>query len=126
MTQTLIKFLTKYAPVNKGDLLIEKSKNAVKEFMDFLKEYNVIALAVAFIMGAAAINLVKSLVDNIIMPIVGFLLPNGTWREFIFQVGPVLFKIGAFVGELINFLIIAVVVYLIAKFVMKEEKVTKK
>jgi len=106
--------------------LIAKSKNAIKEFIDFLKEYNVMALAVAFIIGAAAIALVKSLVDNLIMPIIGFLIPNGAWKEFIFQVGPVLFKIGAFTGDLINFLIIAVVVYLIAKFIMKEQKVTKK
>lgn len=38
------------------------------EFLEFLKEYKVIALAVAFVMGVAATSLVKSLVDNLIMP----------------------------------------------------------
>lgn len=94
--------------------------------MGFLREYNVMALAIAFIMGAAAVALVKSLVDNLIMPIIGFLVPNGAWREFIFPIGPMLFKVGAFVGDLLNFIIIAFVVYLIAKLIMKEEKVTKK
>jgi large conductance mechanosensitive channel len=101
-------------------------KNTVKEFMDFLREYNVMALAIAFIMGAAATTLVKSLVDNLIMPIVGFLVPNGAWKEFVLQLGPIFFKLGAFVGDLLNFVIIAFVVFMIAKFVMKEEKVTKK
>jgi large conductance mechanosensitive channel len=103
-----------------------EKKHVVREFMDFLREYNVMALAIAFIMGVAATTLVKSLVDNIIMPIVGFLVPNGAWREFIFQLGPVLFKVGAFAGDLLNFLVIALVVFTIAKFIMKEEKVTKK
>ncbi|NLW76451.1 MAG: large conductance mechanosensitive channel protein MscL, partial [Methanomicrobiales archaeon] len=41
------------------------------EFFEFLKEYKVVALAVAFIMGVAATALVKSFVDNLIMPIIG-------------------------------------------------------
>ena len=106
--------------------MIGKTKDTLKEFMGFLKEYNVMALAIAFIMGAAAVTLVKSLVDNLIMPIIGFLVPNGAWREFILPIGPVLFKLGAFFGDLLNFIIIAFVVYMIAKFIMKEEKVTKK
>jgi large conductance mechanosensitive channel len=101
-------------------------KDTVKEFIGFLREYNVMALAIAFIMGAAATTLVKSLVDNLIMPIVGVLVPNGAWKEFIFQLGPVLFKLGAFAGDLLNFVIIAFVIFLMAKFIMKEEKVTKK
>jgi large conductance mechanosensitive channel len=101
-------------------------KNTVKEFMDFLREYNVMALATAFIMGVAATTLVKSIVDNLVMPIVGFLIPNGAWREFILPVGPVLFKVGAFAGDLLNFIVIAAVVFMMAKFIMKEEKVTKK
>jgi len=101
-------------------------KNTVKEFLGFLREYNVMALAIAFIMGAAAVTLVKSLVDNLIMPIIGFLVPNGAWREFILPIGPILFKLGAFFGDLLNFVIIAFVVFMMAKFIMKEEKVTKK
>ncbi|HPM85899.1 MAG TPA: hypothetical protein PLI99_02260 [archaeon] len=40
--------------------------------------------------------------------------------------GPIFFKLGAFFGELLNFIIIAFVVFIIAKYLMKEEKVTKK
>ena len=96
------------------------------EFMDFLKEYKVIGLAVAFIIASAATTLIKSLVDNILMPFIGAFLPGGDWKEATFALGPITFKWGAFVGDLINFVIIAFVVFIIAKKVLKEEKVTKK
>ena len=98
----------------------------MSEFKDFLYEYKVIGLAVAFIMGIASTALVKSLVDNIIMPVVAVLIPSGQWQTATFAIGPVIIGWGAFVAELINFVIIALVVFLIVKKVMKEEKVTKK
>jgi large conductance mechanosensitive channel len=98
----------------------------IKEFLEFLKEYKVIGLAVAVIIGLAANSLVKSLVDNVIMPIITFLIPGGAWRTATFSMGPIVIGWGAFLGELINFLIIAFVVFMIAKFLLREEKVTKK
>jgi len=95
------------------------------EFMDFLKEYKVIALAIAFIMGVAATSLIKSLVENIIMPVIGALIPGGAWKTATFTIGPVVLGWGAFLAELINFIIIAAVVFLIAKKLMKAEKVGK-
>jgi large conductance mechanosensitive channel len=95
------------------------------EFLEFLKEYKVIALAVAFVMGVAATSLVKSLVDNLIMPWVNAFVPSGDWQTAIISIGPVKLGIGPFAAECVNFLIIALVIFLIAKYVMKEEKVTK-
>ena len=98
----------------------------IKEFMDFLQEYKVIALAIAFVIGVASTSLIKSLVDNIIMPIITVFIPGGAWRTATFALGPLVIGWGAFLGELINFVIIAFVVFMIAKKVMNEEKVTKK
>jgi len=98
----------------------------IAEFLEFLKEYKVVALAVAFIIGVAATALVKSFVDNLIMPLVGVLTPTGDWKEAILSIGPVNLGIGPFAAECINFIIVALVVFMIAKFVMKEEKVEKK
>ncbi len=97
----------------------------IREFLDFLKEYKVIALAVAFIMGAASTSLVKSLVDNIIMPLITPFMPAGSWKTATLSIGPIVINYGAFLGELINFIIIAFVVFMIAKKVMKAEKVEK-
>jgi len=57
----------------------------VKEFLDFIKQYKVIALAIAFIMGSASTALVKSLVDNIIMPIITSFIPGVNGRQLNFQ-----------------------------------------
>jgi large conductance mechanosensitive channel len=98
----------------------------ISEFRDFLKEYKVVGLAVAFIMGVAITALVKSLVDNVIMPIVTFFVPGGQWKTASFALGPIVIGWGPFLADLINFIIIAAVVFLIAKAVLKESKVTKK
>lgn len=98
----------------------------IKEFKEFLREYKVMALAIAFIMGVAITALVKSLVDNIIMPVITAFIPGGAWKESAVHLGPIVMKVGAFAGELLNFIIIAFVIFMIAKMVMKEEKVSKK
>ena len=98
----------------------------MQEFKEFLKEYKVIGLAVAFVVGVAATSLVKSIVDNIIMPIITPFIPGGAWKTATLSLGPIVLGLGAFVGDLINFVIIALAVFLIAKIVLKKEKVTKK
>lgn len=98
----------------------------LKEFKEFLKEYKVIGLAIAFIMAAAATSLVSSLVNNIIMPIITPFIPNGAWQQATFSIGPILIGWGAFLSALINFIILAFVIFIIAKFALREEKVSKK
>jgi large conductance mechanosensitive channel len=96
------------------------------EFKDFLYEYKVIPLAIAFIMGIASTALIKSMVDNIIMPIITPFIPGGAWKTATLAIGPIVISWGPFLGELINFIIIAFVVFIIAKKMLKEEKVEKK
>ena len=98
----------------------------LSEFMDFLKEYKVVALAIAFIMGVASTALIKSFVDNIIMPVITPFIPGGTWKTATFTLGPIVIGWGPFLGEFINFVIVALVVFMFAKKIMKEEKVSKK
>ena len=98
----------------------------VKEFADFLKKYQVIGLAVAFIIGLAATKLVTALVNDIVMPIIAVLVPGGEWRTSVLQLGPVKFMVGDFVGAVIDFLIIALVVFLIVKMLMKDDATQKR
>jgi large conductance mechanosensitive channel len=92
------------------------------EFMTFMKEYGVIGLAIGVIIGSKAGELVKSVVDGLLMPVVGMLLPSGDWQKLV--VGP--FQVGIVLGALINFVIVAFLVFLFAKMVLKEESVAKK
>ena len=97
----------------------------VQEFKEFLKEYKVIGLAVAFIMGQTITALVQSIVNNMVMPVVGVALPSGDWKTAAVDVGPVKLGIGSFISAFINFAIIAVVVFLIVKIFLKEGKPKK-
>jgi len=92
------------------------------EFMKFLKEYGVIGLAIGVIIGGKAGELVKALVDGLLMPIVGLILPSGGWQAW--TIGPI--QVGLILAALINFLIVAWLVFWFAKIVLKEEQVTKK
>jgi len=98
----------------------------IKEFMDFLYEYKVIGLAIAFIIGVAATALIQSLVNNVLMPIITFMIPGGSWQTATVTIGPIVISWGKFLADLIYFIIVALVVFLIAKKVLKEDKVAKK
>lgn len=98
----------------------------IKEFKEFLDEYKVVGLAVAFIIGVAATALVQALVNYVIMPIITPFIPGGAWQQAKFAIGPIIISWGAFLGAVINFVVIAFVVFIIAKKFFKEQKVTKK
>ncbi len=97
----------------------------MKEFTDFLKQYGVIGLAVAVIIGGKLGDLVKAVVDGLLMPFIGALIPGGDWRGFTTP-GPIAFELGRVAGAAIDFVIVAFVVFWIAKKIMREHTVTKK
>ena len=92
------------------------------EFVQFLKQYGVIGLAIGVIMGSKAGELVKAIVDGLLMPLIGLALPSGDWQQMV--LGP--FQVGIVLAATINFIIVAFVIFLFAKVVLKEEAVTKK
>ena len=94
--------------------------------MFHLKEYKILGLAVAFIVGTAATALVQAMVNDIIMPVLKPVMPGPDWQTATLSLGPVAIKYGSFISALINLIIIALVVFAIAKMVLKEEKVSKK
>ena len=102
--------------------MTEEKKSFMQEFMDFLNKYGVIGLAVAFVMGAAVTKLVTALVTDLIMPIIGALIPGGDWRDATLTIGSIKFMVGDFIGVLIDFIIIALVIFMIVKTIVKEKK----
>ena len=93
----------------------------IKEFKEFLLKQNIIALAIAVVVGTALNTLVKALVDDFIMPIVAALGPGGEWQTATWNVGSIKFGIGDFLAALINFLIIGFVAWRISKIFIKPE-----
>jgi large conductance mechanosensitive channel len=90
-----------------------------QEFMDFLNKYGVIGLAVAFIIGGAAGTLISAMVNDLLMPLINPLLQGGEWQKAELVLGPVRLLVGHFVGALINFIIIAFVVFVLMKQLSK-------
>ena len=86
-----------------------------REFKQFLVKENVMALAIAVVIGAAMGKLVTALVNDFIMPIVAVVTPAGDWRAYTLDVGPVSFLVGDFIGALIDFIIVAFVVWRVSK-----------
>ena len=94
----------------------EKPKNLAKEFLEFIKEYKILGLASAFILGLAVNALILSLAQDIITPIIGLLVP-GFEDLSSFKIG--VFRLGNFLAAIINFIIIALIIFLIVKFASK-------
>jgi large conductance mechanosensitive channel len=91
------------------------------EFKAFLQKHNVMALAIAFILGAAVGKVVTALVNDLLMPIIGMAVPSGDWRQITLDVGNAKFLIGDFLGTVLDFIIIAFAVFVIAKMFLKPE-----
>jgi large conductance mechanosensitive channel len=94
-------------------------KGFIDEFMGFLMKYQVIGLAIAVIIGGAASKLVTAMVNDIIMPVIAVFIPGGDWKTTVVPVGPVQFPVGDFISALIDFIIIALVIFLIVKYMIK-------
>jgi large conductance mechanosensitive channel len=91
----------------------------LREFKAFLIKQNVLALAIAVVIGAALAKVVDSVVADFIMPIVGAATPGGAWREWTVDAGSVRFGVGNFLNALLNFVIVGLVVWRIAKAFMR-------
>ena len=98
----------------------------MKGFVDFLKQTNALALAVGVIIGGAVGKVVSSLVADVLMPLISLAMPAGDWREakiaLTHKADGSLDKaigLGAFSGTVIDFVIIAFVVYVITKSLLK-------
>ncbi|MDR3191104.1 MAG: large conductance mechanosensitive channel protein MscL [Lactobacillaceae bacterium] len=90
-------------------------KNFFSEFRDFIMRGNVMDLAVAFIMGAAFTTVVKSVVDDLMMPLIGIITNSISFTTIVWHIGPAQIKVGAFISALIVFIFTALAVFLMIK-----------
>lgn len=94
----------------------------LKEFFKFLKEYKIVSLAVAFIMGEASSSLISSLVKDVLLPIAAPLLSIETFEKAAIHIGPVSIAYGTFLADIINFAILAFLIFIIARKLLEMEK----
>ena len=91
----------------------------VKEFKEFISRGNMMDLAVGVIIGAAFTAIVNSLVKDLINPLIGLFIGKIDLSNLKFTIGEATFKYGSFLNAVINFLIIALVVFFLIKSVNK-------
>lgn len=87
----------------------------LKEFKEFAMKGNIVDLAVAVVIGGAFGNIVKALNDSIISPIIAAILGKGGMSDLSFTVGKTVFPIGMFIQAVIDFVLIALVLFLIIR-----------
>lgn len=101
-------------------------KNIVNEFKDFISKGNVVDLAVGVIIGGAFGKIVSSLVNDILMPIIGVLIGGVDFSNLTLKVGEAKIAYGMFIQNIIDFLIIAFCVFMFVKVINKISEITKK
>lgn len=87
----------------------------LKEFKEFISQGNVLDLAIGVVIGSAFSAIVTSLVDDLIMPLVGIFLGGVDFSGLSVQVGDAKFMYGNFLQTVVNFLIIAFCLFLVVK-----------
>ena len=97
-------------------------KGFMKEFKEFINKGNVMDMAVGMIIAGAFGSIVTALVDNILMPIVGMLLGGVNFADLSVKVGDAAIGYGAFIQAIVDFLIIALVIFVIVKNINKMKK----
>ena len=91
----------------------------LNEFKKFAVKGNVIDLAVSVVIGAAFGKIVSALVDTIIMPFVGILIGGHDFTKLSIKLGDAEFKYGLFIQSVVDFMIVAVVLFLVIKAINK-------
>jgi large conductance mechanosensitive channel len=98
----------------------------IKEFVDFLKSYGVIGLAIAVIIGGKLNELITSVVNDLVMPLILQPALRAAQVDDIKKLSYNGILYGKVIGSTIDFLIVAFIVFLFAKLILKETTVTKK
>ncbi len=98
----------------------------IKEFLGFLKHYGVVGLAIAVVLGGKLNELVSSLVSDLLMPLVFQPALRAAQVDDIRKLSWNGVFYGKVLGAALDFLIVALVVFLVAKFLLREATVTKK
>ena len=94
-------------------------KKFLKEFKTFISRGNVLDLAVGLIIGNAFNTIVKSLVDDIFMPLIGIIIGGVNFTSLSLKIGDAAIKYGVFLQNIINFLATAFCLFIVVKFINK-------
>lgn len=102
--------------------IINKGTKTIKEFKTFISKGNVVDLAVGVIIGSAFGKIVSSLVNDILMPIIGIIIGGIDFSNLTIQIKDATIKYGVFIQNIIDFLIVAFCIFIFIKLINKVSK----
>lgn len=102
--------------------LLKTEKGLINEFKDFISKGNVIDLAVGVIIGSAFGKIVTSIVDDILMPIIGVIIGGHNFSHLTIKFKDATIAYGAFIQNVVDFLIVAACIFILVKLVNKFNK----
>ena len=105
---------------------MKKIKKELQEFREFVLRGNVLDLAVGVIIGGAFSKIVSSLVNDVLMPLIGILIGGVDFKNLTLTIGDAKITYGNFIQNVIDFLIIAACIFFIVKVINKIIKPLKK
>lgn len=97
-------------------------KNFWKDFKQFAVKGNAIDLAIGVVIGAAFGRIVSSLTDNILTPLIGLFANGDQFENLTFAIGDATIQYGMFISATVNFLLVALVLFMFVKLVMRLRK----
>lgn len=111
--------------MEKKKINLDKEKKVVGEFKEFISKGNIVDMAVGVIIGSAFGKIVSSLVNDIFMPLIGIIIGGLDFSKLTLTVGEAVIAYGTFIQNIVDFLIIALCIFMmikiLAKFKKKEE-----
>ncbi len=111
--------------MDKKKINLDKEKKVANEFKEFISKGNIVDMAVGVIIGSAFGKIVTSLVNDIFMPLIGIIIGGLDFSKLTLTVGDAVIAYGTFIQNIVDFLIIAICIFImikvLAKFNKKEE-----
>lgn len=111
--------------MEKKKINLDNEKKVVNEFKEFISKGNIVDMAVGVIIGSAFGKIVSSLVNDIFMPLIGIIIGGLDFSKLTLTVGDAVISYGVFIQNIVDFLIIALCIFMmikvLAKFKKKEE-----
>jgi large conductance mechanosensitive channel len=110
--------------------IVEYIRDIRYDFSHFIIDYNIIGLTAGIILGTVGNNTIKSIIDNIIMPLISPLLGSkGEWEDKTVKIGNIELRIGKFIGDIIYFLLVFIMTfaflhYFFARIIMGKDNVS--
>lgn len=101
---------------------LDKEKKVVGEFKEFISKGNIVDMAVGVIIGSAFGKIVSSLVNDIFMPLIGIIIGGLDFSKLTLTVGEAVIAYGTFIQNIVDFLIIALCIFMMIKILAKFKK----